>query len=298
MSISTFVALVTAFREDESVNFEKIRDEARRQIAAGNDIFACGTNGDFSSLTFDEKVKVVESCAAVTQGKNRLIANAGCPSTHETILLAREFARIGVEAVAAITPYFISCTQEGLYRHYSRIADSLPVPVFIYEIPARTGNSIDVDTVARLAKHPNVKGVKDSSGKKERLDALAQVVAENPGFELYAGTDSLILYGLRKGASGCVSGLANVIPSWIRNVADSFESGDAEAADAAQERVNRFREALYAPGYPPAMVKRILYLLDREVGNNRLPSLVPSTEVDAALNEVIDNFGLERAWHA
>ena len=103
MKIATYAALVTAFRDDESIDFETIRAQARRQIAAGNDIFACGTNGDFSSLTFSEKVQVVEACAEVARGASRLIANAGCPSTHETVLLGREFARIGVEAAAAIT---------------------------------------------------------------------------------------------------------------------------------------------------------------------------------------------------
>jgi 4-hydroxy-tetrahydrodipicolinate synthase len=295
MRKSTFTALVTAFRDDESVDFGKIADEVRRQVAAGNDIFACGTNGDFSSLTFAEKVSVVQACADVRTGKTRLIANAGCPSTHETVLLGKEFARLGVEAVAVITPYFISCTQEGLYRHYARVADSLPLPVYIYEIPARTGNSIDIDTVARLAKHGNVKGIKDSSGKAERLDGLSAIVKANPGFELYAGTDSLILHGLRAGASGCVSGLANVIPSWIRAVADAFSSGDTAAADAAQARVNEVREVLYAPGYPPAMVKRTLYLMDKAVGNNRLPALVPDAAIDAALQAAIVKFGLTRA---
>jgi len=295
MRLSTFTALVTAFRDDESIDFGKIAEQARRQIAAGNDLFVCGTNGDFSSLTFAEKVGVVQACAEAKTGDSRLIANAGCPSTYETVLLGKEFARLGVEAIAVITPYFISCTQEGLYRHYARVADSLPIPVYIYEIPARTGNSIDIETVARLAKHGNVKGIKDSSGKADRLDSLSAIVKANAGFELYAGTDSLILHGLRVGASGCVSGLANVIPSWIRAVADAFASGDRSAADAAQARVNELREVLYAPGYPPAMVKRTLYLMDKAVGNNRLPALVPDAGIDAALQAAIVKFGLTRA---
>jgi 4-hydroxy-tetrahydrodipicolinate synthase len=292
---STFTALVTAFRPDESVDLEKVKAEARRQIAAGNDIFACGTNGDFSSLTFAERVSIVQACAEACGGKARLIANAGCPSTHETVLLGKEFAAAGVEAVAAITPYFIACTQEGLYRHYARIADELPVPLYIYEIPARTGNSIEVETVARLAKHGNVRGIKDSSGKTERLDALARIVAENPGFEFYNGTDSLILHGLRAGAAGCVSGLANVVPAKVRAIAEAFERGAAQEADAAQAAVNDIRSALYALGYAPAMVKRALYLMDSSVGNNRLPALVPDEATDAAIRALLAKFGIERA---
>jgi 4-hydroxy-tetrahydrodipicolinate synthase len=295
--ITTFTALVTAYHEDETVSYGKIKEEARRQIAAGNDLFVCGTNGDFSSLTFSEKVGVVEACAEVAEGKVRIIANAGCPSTHETILLAKTFAQVGVEAVAAIIPYFIACTQEGLYTHYMKIADEVDVPLYIYEIPARTGNSIDIETVGRLAAHPNIRGIKDSSGITERLDGLAGIAHINEGFEFYVGTDSLILYGLDRGASGCVSGLANVVPSLVRTITTRYMQGDDGGASEAQERLNELRKALYGPGYPPAMVKRILYLMDSTVGNNRLPSLVPDDSVDKALWKVIDTFGLSVQSH-
>lgn len=295
MKISTFTALVTAFRDDETIDYATVAEQARRQIAAGNDLFVCGTNGDFSSLSFAERVSVVQACSEVRASQTRIIANAGCPSTYETALLGKQFARLGVEAVAVITPYFISCTQEGLYRHYARIADSLQVPVYIYEIPARTGNSIDIDTVRRLAKHGNVKGIKDSTGKAERLDVLATIVKANPSFELYVGTDSLILHGLRSGASGCVSGLANVVPAWIRAIADAFALGDYTAADSAQSKVNELRNILYESGYPPAMVKRTLYLMDKAVGNNRLPSLVLDDGIDRMLRAAIVKFGLRCA---
>lgn len=301
MRASTFAALVTTFRGDESIDFEALSRQIGRQLAAGNDIFACGTNGDFSSLSFAERVEVVEACAAALAGrgegarKARLIANAGCPSTRETALLAKEFERAGAEAVAAILPYFIACSQEGLYRHYASLADSLSIPVYIYEIPARTGNSIEIGTVERLARHGNIRGIKDSSGQAERLDLLAGVAQANPGFEFYAGTDSLILHGLRSGASGCVSGLANVAPAWIRAVADAFESASPAEADAAQAKVNELRSALYALGYAPAMVKRALFLMDSSVGNNRLPALVPDEATDAALRAALSKFGIERA---
>jgi len=295
MRSSTFTALVTAFRDDESIDFPALRRQAERQIAAGNDLFVCGTNADFSSLTFAEKVAVVEACVPVARGRSRLIANAGCPSTHETVLLAKEFAALGVEAVAAITPYFVACTQEGLYRHYSRVADSVGVPVYVYEIPARTGNSIEVETIARLSRHGNVKGIKDSSGKADRIDALAELCSRTPCFELYNGTDSLILYALRKGARGCVSGLANVVPGWVRSIADAADAGQAREADEAQAKVNELREKLYAHGYPPAMVKRALFLMDPSVGNNRLPALVPSEAVDSDLAALLDSLGIPRA---
>lgn len=296
--ISTLTAIITPFRSDETIDYEKLKEDVRRQRNIGNGVFACGTNGDFSSLTFSEKVSIVETCLTGTDRDVPLIANAGCPSTYETLSLAKEFQNLGVRSVAVITPYFIQCTQEGLYRHFSTLADSLEIPVYMYEIPARTGNSIAIETIERLASHPNIAGIKDSSGSPERIEALSAVVKEHPKFRFFVGTDSLILFGLRSGASGCVSGLANLVPSWIRNIAESFEAGDTATAEALQGKVNQLRQALYRVGYPPAVVKRTLFLLDPSYGNNRLPAYIPDRETDTELLRIIHDFGLTHAMHA
>lgn len=298
MEINSFVALITAFRQDETVNFDKIKKEVVRQSNAGNDIFACGTNGDFTSLTFNEKVEVIRSCAEVTKEKKcRLIANAGCPSTYETVLLAKEFAKVGVDGIAAVVPYFIVCTQDGLYQHYLRIADESSVPVYIYEIPARTGNSVAIETVEKLATHPNIKGIKDSGGNIERLNKLSEIAKAHDQFEFYVGTDSLILYGLERGAKGCVSGLANVIPLWIQKLICAFKSSNLRAASEMQNKINSFRNDLYMLGYGPALVKRILYLIDPEVGNNRMPALYEDAEIDKALQKLINKYVLDVENH-
>ena len=124
MTRQAFVALVTCFNDDETINFAATRAQVRRQVEAGNNIMCAGTNGDFTALTYDEKVQLTEEVVEEVGGRARVIVNAGMPATFETVLLARAFERIGVDGIAVITPFFIACTQDGLIRHFSSVADA------------------------------------------------------------------------------------------------------------------------------------------------------------------------------
>ena len=151
MTKEAFVALVTCFNDDETVNYAATRAQVRRQIAAGNNIMCAGTNGDFTALTFDEKVRLTGEVVDEVGGRARVIVNAGMPATFETLLLAREFEKIGVDGIAVITPFFIACTQDGLIRHFTSVADAVTTPVYLYDIPARTQNHIEPETARTLA---------------------------------------------------------------------------------------------------------------------------------------------------
>lgn len=291
--LMSFVALVTCFREDESIDYDAVRKQARRQIDAGNNILACGTNGDFTSLLYEEKIKLCETIVTEAQGKVKVFANAGCPSTYETIKLGRGMIRAGADALAIIAPYFIACTQEGLYNHFSRVADSLEKPIYLYDIPARTQNHIEAATALRLADHPNIKGIKDSGGTKETLDEYIAISKTGKDFTVYAGPDSLIYYALDKGAGGCVSGLANVAPDTVAAICREFGAGNHEEASRQQDALTGVRTDLYAFGYPPAMVKRALFLMDASVGGSRQPALIPTPELDAKIAEVIRKHNLK-----
>lgn len=161
MTKEAFVALVTCFNDDETINFAATRAQVRRQVAAGNNIMCAGTNGDFTALTFDEKVRLCGEVVEEVGGRARVIINAGMPATFETILLAKEFAAIGVDGIAVITPFFIQCTQDGLIRHFSSVADVVTTPTYLYDIPARTQNHIEPETARTLAAHGNIAGIKD-----------------------------------------------------------------------------------------------------------------------------------------
>ena len=226
MTKEAFVALVTCFNDDETVNYAATRAQVRRQVAAGNNIMCAGTNGDFTALTFDEKVRLCGEVVDEVGGKARVIVNAGMPATFETILLAKEFEAIGVDGIAVITPFFIACTQDGLIRHFTSVADAVTTPVYLYDIPARTQNHIEPETAKALAAHGNIAGIKDSGGAQETLEQYLQVGREVPGFEVYSGPDHLVHWAFRNGAKGCISGLGNVMPETLAAIVTAFNAGD------------------------------------------------------------------------
>jgi 4-hydroxy-tetrahydrodipicolinate synthase len=292
MTRNAFVALVTCFNEDETINFEATRAQVRRQVAAGNNIMCAGTNGDFTALTHEEKIRLTEHVVDEVAGRAKVIVNAGMPAIFETVQLAKEFDRIGVDGIAVITPFFIACTQDGLVRHFSTVADAVKTPVYLYDIPARTQNHIEPATAAKLAGHGNIAGIKDSGGAQETLAAYLQVSKENPGFEVYSGPDHLVLWSLQNGAAGCISGLGNALPHVLAGILAAFNSGDIAEAERQQAIYTAFRTDLYALGFAPAMVKRSLYLQDKSVGASRQPALLPDEAQDEKIREILKKYDL------
>ncbi|MFS2040812.1 dihydrodipicolinate synthase family protein [Agrobacterium tumefaciens] len=290
MTKQAFVALVTCFNEDETINYEATRAQVRRQVAAGNNIMCAGTNGDFTALTHEEKIRLTEEVVDEVAGRAKVIVNAGMPATFETLQLAKAFDRIGVDGIAVITPFFIACTQDGLIRHFSTVADAVETPVYLYDIPARTQNHIEPETARKLAAHGNIAGIKDSGGAQQTLEAYLQVAKEMPGFEVYSGPDHLVLWSLRNGAAGCISGLGNALPHVLAGILNAFNASDIAEAERQQAIYTDFRTDLYALGFAPAMVKRSLYLQDPSVGASRQPALLPDQEQDDRIVEILRRY--------
>ncbi|KJF72519.1 dihydrodipicolinate synthase family protein [Agrobacterium arsenijevicii] len=290
MTKQAFVALVTCFNEDETINYEATRAQVRRQVAAGNNIMCAGTNGDFTALTHGEKIRLTEEVVDEVAGRTRVIVNAGMPATFETLQLAKAFDRIGVDGIAVITPFFIACTQDGLMRHFSTVADAVETPIYLYDIPARTQNHIEPETARKLATHGNIAGIKDSGGAQQTLEAYLQVAKEVPGFEVYSGPDHLVLWSLQNGAAGCISGLGNAMPDVLAGILNAFNAGDIAEAERQQAIYADFRTDLYALGFAPAMVKRSLYLQDPSVGASRQPALLPDQEQDDRIVEILRRY--------
>lgn len=287
-----FVAVVTCFNADETINYTATRAQVRRQINASNNIMCAGTNGDFTALTFDEKVRLCEEVVEEVNGAVKVFVNAGMPSTWETVLLSREFERVGVDGIAAITPFFIECTQDGLVRHFETVADSVSKPVYLYDIPARTQNHIEPETARRLAAHENIHGIKDSGGSQKTLEEYLAVSKENPTFGVYSGPDHLVHWALENGAAGAVSGLGNVMPEVLAKIISCFNAGDSDGAAAAQDVYGAFRKDLYQLGYPPALVKRALWVMDASVGASRQPALLPDPDQDRAIAAILKKYKL------
>ena len=257
MTAKAFVALVTCFNDDETLNLDATRAQVRRQVQAGNHIMCAGTNGDFTALTFDEKIALTEAVVDEIAGRDQVIVNAGMPATVETLKLAREFDRIGVDGIAVITPYFITCTQDGLIRHFSTVADGVGTPVYLYDIPARTQNRIEPATAAALADHGNIAGIKDSGGGQDTLEDYLAISTARPDFAVYSGPDHLVHWSLMHGAAGCISGLGNVMPDTLAAILAAHNAGDHAEAKRQQDIRSKARLVSASSGAEPEMNSRM-----------------------------------------
>jgi len=262
-------AIVTPFDVDGDVNPQALKQQINRQLAAGNGIFCGGTNGEFFVLNEQEKVAVTATCVDEVAGRMPVVAHIGEISTRDTIRLGKQIEKLGVDAVSVITPYFVPLKQDELIAHYTAVADALSVPVFLYNIPARTGNTIEPQTARTLAAHPNIIGIKDSAGSYESLSGFLQAVKDCENFDVLNGPDSLIHQGFVDGCSACISGLANVAPQAINAIWSRFNAGDIDGSRAAQENVTGLRTDLYRVAFSPAAVKKALHIMGYDVGDSR-----------------------------
>lgn len=262
-------AIVTPFDNEGALNAAALRHQINRQLDAGNGIFCGGTNGEFFVLNEQEKIAVTATCVDEVAGRASVVAHIGEISTRETIRLGKQIEKLGVNAVSVITPYFVPLKQNELITHYTAIADALSVPVFLYNIPARTGNTLEPQTVHVLAEHPNIIGIKDSAGSYESLSGFLNAVKDIDNFDVLNGPDSLIHQGFVDGCSACISGLANVAPKEINAIWSHFQKGDIEGSRLAQESVTGLRTDLYKVAFSPAAVKKALQILGQDVGKSR-----------------------------
>ena len=262
-------AIVTPFDAEGGLNVQSLKEQVNRQLTAGNGIFCGGTNGEFFVLNEQEKITVTAACVDEVAGRANVVAHIGEIATRETIRLGKQIEKLGVDAVSVITPYFVPLKQNELITHYTAVADALSVPVFLYNIPARTGNTLEPQTVCVLAEHPNIIGIKDSAGSYESLSGFLNAVKDIDNFDVLNGPDSLIHRGFVEGCSACISGLANVAPKEINAIWSHFRAGDVEGSRQAQENVTGLRTDLYSVGFSPAAVKKAVQLMGYNVGESR-----------------------------
>ena len=277
-------AIVTPFDAAGAVCPERLRTQVRRQLKHDNGIFCNGTNGEFFVLNQEEKLLVTRTCVDEVSGKVPVVAHIGEISTAATIKLGKEVAAMGVDAVSVISPYFVPLKQHELIYHYTAVADAVPVPVFLYNIPARTGNTIEPATAAKLAEHPNIIGIKDSAGSYESLKGYLDAVRNIAGFDVLSGPDHLAHQGFLEGCSACISGLANVSPEGVSLIWKHFRDGNIDKSKAAQDFIGNLRKDLYAVAFAPAAVKKAAALLGEDVGESRYPIVFSADDLATIKN--------------
>jgi 4-hydroxy-tetrahydrodipicolinate synthase len=282
-------ALVTPFREgavDEAAFIALVE----RQIAGGvHGLVPVGTTGETSTLSHDEHRRVVELCVKTAAGRVPVIAGAGSNATAEAVELARHAKTVGADGALVVTPYYNRPSQEGLYAHYAAINEAVQIPVLVYNVPARTSVDISNATLARLAKLPNIVGIKDATGDMVR--ASEQRLLCGPDWVMLSGDDPTALGYIAHGGHGCISVTANVAPDLCAAFYSAALSGDGKTALYWQDRLVRLHKALFSDASPGPAKFALSHLgLCRE--DVRLPIAPPSEASRAAVLEALREAGV------
>jgi len=231
-----FTAIVTPF-DNGKVDYAKLTQLVQLQLEGGVDgIVPVGTTGESPTLTVDEHLKVIETVIKTALGKCKIIAGTGANSTAEAVHLTKMAKRAGADATLQVTPYYNKPTQEGLYRHFSAVADECGLPVVLYNVPGRSGVSIAVSTIERLSANENIVCVKEAGGSAERVSAIKNVC----DITILSGDDSLTLPMMSLGATGVISVASNLIPGKVKNMVDAYAEGRFEEALEMHNRLYRF----------------------------------------------------------
>lgn len=285
------VALVTSFHEDGSVNYEKLAELVEEQIAGGTDaIIACGTTGEAATMSEEEHMDVIRFIIKVVNHRIPVIAGTGSNCTATAIDLSKQAEEAGAEGVLLVTPYYNKATQGGLIRHYEAVAGAISLPCILYNVPSRTGVTIQPETMAYLYQHvENIVGVKDATGNISMITKLMSLVDEN--FLLYSGDDDQIVPLLSVGGSGVISVLSNVAPHETHEICRKWFDGDIKGAREAQFKAYPLIKALFAE-VNPIPVKAALNLMGKNVGSLRLPLTEATDSTKALLKDEMTKYGI------
>jgi 4-hydroxy-tetrahydrodipicolinate synthase len=286
----SLVALLTPMAEDGSLDPKAFQEFCEWQIKEGTQgLIPVGTTGESPTLSHDEHRRVVELCVEAAGGRVPVIAGAGSNSTSEAIELTRHAKEAGADAVLVVTPYYNKPTQEGMFLHFTAIADAVDLPIVIYNIPPRSVVDMSVETMARLAKHPNIVGVKDATANLTRpLHTRAVIGAD---FCQLSGEDHTALAFLAVGGHGCISVTANIAPRLCAEMHAAWAAGRLDEAMAIQDRLVPLHDAMFCET-SPGPVKHAASLLGLSTAFCRLPMAPVATSTRARVKAAMVSAGL------
>ena len=285
------VALVTPMHEDGTVNFEVLEAIIEDQIASGTDaIISVGTTGEAATLTVEEHLEVIRHTIKVVNHRIPVIAGTGSNCTRSALYTSKCAEEAGADGLLLVTPYYNKATQKGLYQHFKTIAESVSIPSILYNVPGRTGMSIEAKKMAALYHDvKNIIGVKDASGDVGKTLDLMHLVDED--FCLYSGEDGLILPLLAAGSLGVISVLSNVAPKETHDICAKWFAGDVEGSRKEQLRAMPLIRALFSE-VNPIPVKAAMNLQGKKVGPLRLPLTEMEKEHLDSLKEEMIRYGI------
>ena len=286
----SIVALVTPFHADGSVNFEKLRELTEWHIENKTDaILTLGTTGESSTMTHEEDDAVLRCVIEAAAGRVPVIAGTGSNSTQTMLEKSLRAQQLGADGLLLITPYYNKGNAEGIYRHFVTVADAVQILCILYNVPGRTGCSISVENVERLAKHPNICGIKEASGDMSYAMKIAHCIG--PDFALWCGNDDITIPLLSIGGSGVISVWANVMPRECHEMVMDYLEGRQEKAVETAVKYLELMNGLFLE-VNPIPVKTALNLMGRDTGPFRLPLCEMSEGNTAKLRTILEKAGL------
>ena len=282
------VALITPFK-NEQVDYEAFQRQIEFQIEAGTTaIVPVGTTGESPTLDFDEHERVIKAAVEAAAGKIKVMPGTGGNSTEEALWLTRQAKKAGADAALVVGPYYNKPMQEGFYQHYKRLAESVDIPICIYNIPGRTGKNIEPSTILRLAEFKNITMVKEATGSLDQATAITS----NSDLTVLSGDDSLTLPLMAVGARGVISVVGNIVPKDMIALCKAFDAGDIKEAQRMHYKTFQLCRDMLSLATNPIPIKAAMKMLGRDTGDLRLP-MTPLEDKDVVtLKRTLIDYGV------
>ncbi len=287
-----YVALVTPFNADSSLNEEKLRELVRFHVDAGTDgLVPCATTSENPAYTWEEHFKIMETVVDEAAGRLNVVAGCGTNSTTKSIENIVKGRELGIDGAMVVTPYYNKPTQEGLYAHFMKLADEGGLPLMLYNVPGRTGVNMKPSTVARLAKHDNIVAVKEASGNVEQMSEIIHLCGSD--ISLLSGDDAITLPILSIGGKGVVSVVGNIVPKDVLSMIAAFEKGNMAEALEWHYKLLPLNQSMFIETNPMP-VKEAMNIIGMEVGDVRLPLVRMLPENREKLRGALEEYGLQK----
>lgn len=292
---NVLTAMITPFTADGEVNYAVTEKLAVHLADHGTDtIVVCGTTGESPTLSWDEEFELFRVVKSAVAGKAKVMAGTGSNSTAEAIEATQKAAKMGLDGSLQVVPYYNKPPQSGLYQHFKAIAESSDLPLMLYNVPGRTSQNLQAETVARLAKIPNIVAIKEASGNLDQVSQIRRMTP--PEFAIYSGDDSLTLPMLAIGAKGVVSVASHLVGDRLQQMIRAFESGQVQRATQIHLELLSLFKVLFVTTNP-IPVKTAMSLQGWQVGDLRLPLCAPDDAVRDQVMQVMSELNLLNAAH-
>lgn len=285
------VAIVTPFKENGEINYIKLGELVEEQIEGGTDsIIVCGTTGESATLTHDEHIKAVHYVCSITNGRIPVIAGTGSNCTATAVYLSQCAEEAGADGLLLVSPYYNKTTQKGLIAHFTEIANSVKLPILLYNVPSRTGININPETIVTLCRDvENIVGVKEAGGN---FSAIAMMASMSNGWvDIYSGNDDQIVPILSLGGKGVISVLSNIAPRKVHDICDLYFKGEVEKSCKLQLEAMPLLSALFCE-VNPIPVKEAMNMMGKEVGPYRKPLIEMEPKNKELLRKAMKDYGL------